>query len=178
MEETGLVATTGEVLPVRANDPPLVVAAHTVWNRMIENRSLDVKRACEETGVPRWQFYKALQSEVVQAEVARWLDVLRTIEAKLLRDNWFAVLRHQIDIASGKVGDPRVSVQAARFLATIREEVEEQFEGTPEQDVESPRLRAIMDQFGFSFDDEYVTVIEKYKRTLKGTLPEGEVVER
>lgn len=75
------------VMPIRANDPPLVVAAYAVWNRMIENHSLDVKRACEETGVPRWQYYEALKSEVVQAEIGHWLDVMRTVETKLLRDD-------------------------------------------------------------------------------------------
>ena len=122
-------------LPIQANDPPLVAQAYTVWNRMVENGSLDVKRACEETGVPRWQFYKALKSEVVQAEVAKWLDVMQTVEAKLLRDNWYDVISHQIDIATGRVGDARMSVRAAHFLASIRDGVEDGYKGktVPEQ---------------------------------------------
>jgi hypothetical protein len=59
---------------------------------MIEDRSLSVKRACEQTGVPRRLFYKALKSELVQAEMADWLALMRTVEAKLLKDNWSASL--------------------------------------------------------------------------------------
>jgi hypothetical protein len=119
----------GKVMPIQANDPPLVVAAHTVWNRMIEDRSLSVKAACEAVGVPRWQFYKALKSDVVQAEVSRWLDLMRTVEAKLLKDNWFEVVSYQLDIARGQEGDPRTAVQAARFLDGIRQRAEEEFTG-------------------------------------------------
>jgi hypothetical protein len=130
----------GKVMPIRANDPPLVVAAQTVWNRMIENHSLDVKRACEETDVPRWQFYEALKSDVVQTEVAKWLDVMRAMEAKLVTDNWFGILSYQIDIAQGKVGDPRTAVQAARFLDGVRQRVQEQNPGKSEEREDAAKL--------------------------------------
>jgi hypothetical protein len=81
----------GKVLPIQANDPPLVVAAHTVWNRMIEDRSSSVKAAGERTGLPPWQFYKALKSDVIQAEVNCWLNSMRTGEAKFLKDNSFEI---------------------------------------------------------------------------------------
>ena len=51
-----------------------------------------MERAWQETGVRRWQFYKALQSELVQTEVADWMALMRTVEAKLLKDDWFASL--------------------------------------------------------------------------------------
>ena len=170
-EETSVVLAP-KPLPIQANDPPLVAQAYTVWNRMIENGSLDVKRACEETGVPRWQFYKALKSDVVQAEVAKWLDVMQTVEAKLLRDNWYAVISHQIDIATGRVGDARMSVRAAHFLASIRDGIEDDYKGKaiPEQGESAAALAMRMFPAKRSrFSARRTTVTEEV--TVKGDEP-------
>ena len=171
-EETSAVLDP-KPLPLQANDPPLVAQAYTVWNRMIENGSLDVKRACEETGVPRWQFYKALKSEVVQAEIAKWLDVMQTVEAKLLRDNWYHVISHQIDIATGRVGDARVSVRAAHFLASIREGVEDDYKGKalPEEgeSAAARMLRMFSPAEPRRFSAKRTTVTEEV--TVKGDEP-------
>jgi len=133
------------VLPIRANDPPEVVIAYTVWNRMIENRSLDVKRACEETAVPRWQFYQALNNELVQGEIGHMLAVMRTVEARFLQENWFDMLSYQMRIATGDEGTPRDAVAAARFLDGIRQGVEGKMDGGHKKEAGKHPARALLE---------------------------------
>jgi len=169
-----------KVLPIRANDPPLLVAAYTVWNRMIENRSLDVKRACSETGVPRWQFYEALKSEVVQAEVARQMEIMRTVESQLLKDNWFEIISHQIDIAAGRVGDARLATRAAQFLDGLRVHLEQQTGNSSQSGGKHPAL-ALLERFGRSggkVSARRTTVVEEValacEEAARGAVIEGE----
>lgn len=138
--------------PPRGFDPKIWAFSRCmldVYGWLIENGSINIKQACEETGWPRWVYYRAKRDPYVAELALGEIIGIQSAAAAMVERQLLAVVNNMLEIATTEknVAGVRAATWVREFLSrhkdTLEELVEEQ---TGRQGEKSAALLA-MEQF-------------------------------
>lgn len=128
-----------ETLPISPTDTKAWQLVNIVLDWMAETGSYNYSEAFRQTGVERYNHYRAIKRPFIQGKILERMNALDRAAAKLLEVHWPGILANIARIAGR---DGRDAVQAARFLAQEKERIQQQAE--EEQEEEGPSRAAVI----------------------------------
>mgnify|MGYP001820637632 CR=1 FL=1 len=133
--------------------------------------------ACKQAKVARSTFYLYMEDPYVQQDLVNRLASRRMITDQVLESSWVMVLMHMVEIASGRQGDPRAAVQAARFLRDVEHDIGDSLEKTKAGETGPSVAKKLLDKFqGVKATAHLKETVREIEMTTEDT-PEGEIVE-
>jgi hypothetical protein len=83
----------------------------------------------------------------VQQQVVKQYSTRESLINLVMEAREYEILTYMADIASGRVGDPRAAVQAARFLDEVQTKNKERLRAAEKGEAGPSQARALMDKF-------------------------------
>ena len=122
-QEIAVVEGEGEVVPISPADAKAWLCLRTVLEWMGENGSYNYSEAFRETGVERYNFYRAMKNPYALGQLANWFAQKDRATVALMHAEWMPILVNMAGIATSR-NDARAAVAAARFLHEVFKEAE------------------------------------------------------
>ena len=167
-EETG-------VIPIEAADVKAWDLVNAVQGWMRDNACYNYSEAFRQLDVARASYYRAIKRPFVQAKMVERMQAADAATFRLIEEHWPGVVANMVHIAQG---EGREAVQAARFVAGIKETVQERAEKQKPPEGKS-QARLILEAFGGAMPGPKVVA----RRTVEemefspDSKPEGMVID-
>lgn len=124
--------------------------------------------ACEQAGVARDLYYRALRSQYVQEQSLAQIKSMRSATHAVLERQWLGVVLNMAAIARG---DSREAVSAARFLRDVYKDIEQDLD-VEERKVGNTGTTAQIQRFLAG-----KPLVFRKRETIQEVAVEGDVVE-